>query len=498
MSVTLNDIVNLAKRRGLFFPSGEIYGGIAGFYDYGPVGFEIKRRIADDWWWFFVNSRDDVYGLAPSIITSPKVWEASGHVEEFIDILVECTKCKSRFKAETLLEEAGIHLTDFSMETIASAIKEKGVKCPKCGGELSEPRRFNLMIEAHVGVIKGESSIVYLRPEIAQGMFINFKLISSIVGAKLPFGIASYGRVFRNEISPRGILFRLREFEIAEIEYFIDPEKQNECEFFSEVENIHVKIWTKSEQKKGLEPKERTISEAYSEGVFSNMWHAYWVGKAVEWLINLGIQPEHLRVREHLETELAHYALQTFDIEYYFPYLGWKEIVGIANRTDYDLKRHAEFSGEKLYLVQNGREFYPHCIEPSFGIDRIFLAVITEAYTVRDGKIVLRLSPKVAPYDVGVFPLLKKPEFLSKAKEINKMLKNEKIVTYVDFSGRIGKAYLKADEMGIPFAITIDHQTFKDDTVTIRFRDTKEQIRVKISDLARKLRELKYSYLIEK
>ncbi len=497
MSVSLSDIVNLAKRRGFIFLSGEIYGGIAGFYDYGPIGFEIKRRILDDWWWFFVSSRDDVYGISPAIITSPKVWVASGHVDEFIDILVECARCKSRFKAETLLEEAGIKIQDFSMESIKNAIKNNNIKCPKCGGELSEPRRFNLMIEAHVGAVKDESSVVYLRPEIAQGMFTNFKLISAIVGARLPFGIASHGKVFRNEISPRGFIFRLREFEIAEIEYFIDPNEQNNCALFSEVENIEVKIWTKEEQKGELEPKERTIGEAFNEGIFSNMWHAYWAGKAVEWLISIGIKPEHLRLREHLETELAHYAKQTFDIEYYFPYLGWKEIVGIANRTDYDLRRHTNMSGEKLYLTKNGKEFYPHCIEPSFGIDRIFLAIITEAYTVRDGKIVLRLHPKVAPYDVAILPLLKKPKFIAKAKEINTMLKLERFATYIDFSGKIGKAYAKIDEIGIPFAITIDHKTFEDNTVTIRFRDTKNQIRIQVSELAKKLRELKYNYIMQ-
>lgn len=491
-SVSLDEIVNIAKRRGLIFPTSEIYGGLAGFYDYGPIGFEIKRKIIDDWWWNFVTSRDDVYGLSPAIILSPAVWKASGHVDEFIDILVECTKCKSRYKSETLLEDLGIKVSDFSMESIRDLLRNNNVKCPKCGGELSEPRRFNLMIEAYVGPVKDESSIVYLRPEIAQGLFVNFKLVSAIAGAKLPFGIASYGKVFRNEIAPRGFIFRLREFEIAEIEYFIDPDEQNSCDEFHEVEDLEVKIWTKEEQKRDLKPKDRKLGDAYNEGIFSNMWHAYWVGEAIKWLRGIGLSLENLRLREHLETELAHYAKQTFDVEYYFPYFGWKEIVGIANRTDYDLQRHSKVSGEKLYIVKDGKLIVPHCIEPSFGVDRIFLAVITEAYTVReDGKIILRLHPRVAPYDAAIIPLLRRPEFIAKAKEISIILKRDKIATYIDTSGKIGKAYVKADEIGVPYAITIDHETLEKNTITIRFRDTKEQIRVPITDLSSKIKELK-------
>lgn len=492
MRVTLDDIVNLCKRRGIIFPTGEIYGGFAGFFDFGPVGVEIKRRLLNDWWSFFVSLRDDVYGILPAIITTPEVWKASGHVDEFIDILVECRKCKSRYKAENLLEENGIKIINFTVENISKAITENGVKCPKCGGELGEPRRFNLMIEATVGSVRNGGSVAYLRPEIAQGMFTNFKIISIAMRAKLPFGVASMGKVFRNEISPRTFVFRCREFEIAEIEYFIDPDKQNECPYFNEVKNLKVKMWSKVAQKNGEKPREMTFGEAFDKGLFSNQWHAYWCGKAIEWLISLGISLKNLRLREHLETELAHYALQTFDIEYNFPYLGWKEIVGIANRTDYDLKRHSEHSGEKLYIVENGRRIYPVCIEPSFGVERIFLAVITEAYSIIDGKIVLKLKPKIAPYDVGVFPLLKRKKFLEKAREINILLKKNNFVTYIDFSGKIGRCYARADEIGVPFAVTIDHKTLEEGTVTIRFRDTREQIRVSIKDLVSKLKDLIY------
>ncbi len=487
MAVKIEDIVNLCKRRAIIFQSGDIYGGSAGFFDYGPIGAEIRRRIINSWWEFFVIKRDDVYGILPSIITTPRVWEASGHVDEFIDILVECKKCKTRYKAETLLEQQNIELTDLSLEGIANAINKYGVKCPKCGGELGEPKRFNLMIEAQVGPVKEKRYPSYLRPEIAQGMFINFKLIAIAMGAKLPFGIGGMGKVFRNEISPRTFIFRCREFEIAEIEYFIDPEKQDDCAYFGEVEKIEIKILTKTMQKNKAEAKKMSLGEAYSRGIFSNKWHAYWCGKAIEWLVNLGININNLRLREHLETELAHYAVQTFDIEYYFPYLGWKEIVGIANRTDYDLKRHAKYSNEKLYIVEDGRKIYPYCIEPSFGIERIFLALITDAYSIIDGKIVLRLNPQVAPYDVAVFPLLKREQFIKKAQEINRLLKNNGFSTYLDTSGKIGRCYAKADEIGVPFAVTIDHETLKSNTVTIRFRDTRNQVRVEVGNLVAKL-----------
>jgi len=494
MDIRLEDIMNLCKRRAIIFPSGEIYGGLAGFFDYGPIGIEIKRKILNSWWEFFVIRRDDVYGISPSIITTPKVWKASGHVDEFIDILLECTSCKARYKAETLLEEYNIDITDLSLEGISKIIEEHDIRCPKCKGKLGAPRRFNLMIEAQVGPVRGKESISYLRPEIAQGMFINFKLISIAMGAKLPFGIAGHGRVFRNEISPRTFVFRCREFEIAEIEYFIDPEEKENCPFFGEVKNIRIKLLTKEMQKRKEEPVETSIEEAYNDGVFSNKWHAYWCGKALEWLISMGLSEKNLRLREHLETELAHYAQQTFDIEYYFPFLGWKEIAGIANRTDYDLRRHAKYSGEKLYIVQDGRKIFPFCIEPTFGIERIFFALITEAYTVVNGKIVLKLSPNVAPFDVGVFPLLKREQFINKALEINNMLRKNGYATYVDTSGKIGRCYAKADEIGVPFAITIDHQTLKDNTVTVRFRDTKNQVRINIYDLPSKLREFKIQF----
>jgi len=484
--LTLDELVSLCKRRGIIFLTSEIYGGYAGFFDWGPIGVELRKNIVDSWWDFFVRSRDDVFGMYGAVIMHPKVWEASGHVERFIDWLVECNKCHNRFKAEEILEAAGVKISDFSPENLQRLIREHNVKCPVCGGDLSELRKFNLMLETYVGPVKSEETIAYLRPETAQGMFINFKLFTVYARNQLPFGIAQVGKVFRNEISPRNFIFRCREFEIAEIEYFIDPEKENECPFFKEVENIVVQIWTKDMQKKDQNPKEMSIGDAYNDNVFSNQWHAYWVGKSLEWLIDIDLNIEHLRVREHLETELAHYSKQTFDIEYYFPFLGWKEIEGIANRTDYDLRRHAEYSGEKLYLTINGKKIMPHVIEPSWGVERVVLAVLTEAYSKVEDRIVLKLAPKIAPYKVGVYPLLKREGFIKKAEEVYNLLKKH-FACFMDISGSIGKRYARADEIGVPFGITIDYQTFEDNTVTIRFRDTWEQIRVKIGDLVQEI-----------
>lgn len=491
MTVTLEELVSLCKRRGILFPDSEIYGGIAGCFDYGPVGVEIKRNLVNWWWDYFVRSRDDVFGLESSILMNPRVWVASGHVERFIDWLVECKRCHTHYRADELLEERGVKIIDYSPENLARLLRERNVRCPACGGELTEPRKFNLMMETHVGPVKDESTLTYLRPETAQAMFVNFKLYVTYARNRLPFGIAQVGKVFRNEISPRGFVFRCREFEIMEIEYFIDPEHANDCPYFKDVEKIVVKIWTKEAQKEGKEPREMSIGDAYNDGVFSNMWHAYWVGESLRWLTMIGLSIDHLRVREHLETELAHYAIQTFDVEYYFPFLGWKEIEGIANRTDYDLKRHMQFSGEKLYVpLGKGKRVIPHCIEPSWGVERTLLAVLTEAYVkTEDGRVVLKLHPRLAPYVAGVYPLLSREPFIRKAEEVYRLLKR-RFSCFMDVSGSIGRRYARADEIGVPFGITIDHQTLEDDTVTIRFRDTREQIRVKISDLVSELERL--------
>ena len=488
--ITLEKIVEISTRRGIIYPTASIYGSLSGFFDWGPVGSEIRKNILDNWWDFFVRSRDYIVGIHGSIITHPRVWEASGHTEEFIDILVECKKCKARYRADQLLEEFGIKLRDETMEAVKEALMNNDIHCPKCGGELGEPKPFNLMFETFVGPQKEKGSIAYLRPETAQLIFIHFREIMLSSRKKIPFGIAQIGRAFRNEISPRNFIFRMREFEQMEMEFFVDPEKINDCPYFRSVEDVEIPLLPAEIQEKNEEKiMYIKLKDAVDSGYIQSTWHAYWVAESYRWLLEIGIRSENLRIREHLKTELAHYAVQTFDIEYNFPFMGWKEIVGVANRADYDLKRHAEFSGAELRVIGEGRRYYPYVIEPSFGLERTILALLTDSYKTIDGKNVLSLKPKIAPFKVGVFPLLKREGFISKARNIYETIRKIIPQAFYDASGSIGKRYARADEIGVPLGITIDHQTLEDSTVTIRFRDTREQIRVKDSELVQKILE---------
>ncbi len=481
--VTLDDITELCTRRGFFFQTGKIYGGLAGFYDYGPLGVELMKNILDDWWWYFVERREDIYGMNGSIITHPKVWEASGHVESFIDFIVTCQKCGAEYRADHLLEEKGIRITQYTIEELKTLIRANNVRCPACGGELSNPKAFNLMFSSTLGPKKDTPFTVYLRPETAQLIFVNFKNIVFSMGATLPFGIAQYGKAFRNEISPRNFLFRLREFIQMEIEYFVNPKKLNECPYFDEVKNIEINLLSAEDQEKGIEQaKKIRIEDAVETGLIGSKWHAYWIAESLRWLWRIGLSPEKLRVREHVKTELAHYAKQTFDIEYYFPYMGWKEIEGISNRSDYDLRRHQEFSGEPLHIVDDGEKVIPYVIEPSFGLERIILAILTEAFTVEKNRVYLRLKPRIAPYKVAIFPLVKRDGLDRLAREIYNEIR-ERIRAYYDEDGSIGKRYAKADEIGVPFCVTVDGQSLQDGTVTVRYRDTRQQIRVHREDL---------------
>ena len=481
--LTLDELTSFCIKRGFFFPSGRIYGGLRGFYDYGPLGVELRKEVLDDWWYFFVRRRSDIVGIHGSIITHPRTWEASGHVEAFFDFLVTCLKCGKDYRADHLLEDLGIQLTSVTLETLSSVIKERGIKCPECGGELSNPQPFNLMFTTYVGPKREKADEVYLRPETAQLIFINLKDVYYTAGMKLPFGIAQIGEVFRNEISPRGFLFRLREFTQMEIEYFVNPKRLDDCPMFDEVAEVTIQLLTAEQQERGSDtPLRITLREACEEGYIGCKWHAYWIGESIAWLTRIGLNPERLRVREHVKTELAHYALQTFDVEYYFPFMGWKEIEGISNRSDYDLRRHQEFSGKSMTLEDDGETVIPYVIEPSFGLERILLALITDAYRVVAGRPVLSLHARVAPIKVAVFPIVSKPDFTAKAREVYKLLK-ERFTAYYEEKGTIGRRYYEADEIGIPLAVTIDGQTLEDDTVTVRFRDTKEQIRISINQL---------------
>jgi glycyl-tRNA synthetase len=437
--VTMEEIVALCKRRGFVFPSSEIYGGLGSTYDYGHYGVLLKNNVKAEWWRAMLQERDDIVAIDSAIIQHPRVWEASGHLEGFTDPLVQCLgKCKKRWREDHLREQVAGEGGDPGAE----------LRCPECGGELSEPRQFNLMFETHVGPVADEGSTVYLRPETAQGIFINFKNVLSFARKKPPFGIAQIGKSFRNEITPGNFIFRTREFEQMEMEFFVPP------------------------------------SEAPS-------WHRTWIEERERWYTDLGIRPQLLRVRPHGSDELSHYSSATSDVEYLFP-IGWSELEGIANRGDFDLTQHARFSGEKLeYFDQGTKERYvPYVIEPAAGVDRAALSFLVDAYDIEEvegrQRTVLRLHPRLAPVKVAVLPLVSKEGMAEKAREIFNQLRH-RIPAEFDEGGSIGKRYRRQDEIGTPWGITVDGQTMEDDTVTLRDRDSLEQIRVPVEGLAEEL-----------
>ncbi len=426
-NVNMEKIVSLCKRRGFVFPSSEIYGGLASCWDYGPFGVELKRNIKDAWWKTIVQERDDVVGLETSIMMHPKIWEASGHIASFTDPLVECKSCHLRWRATEVDRD----------------------RCPKCGGELTEPRMFNLMFKTLMGPVEDEAGTIYLRPETAQGMFVNFDNAVTISRRKLPLGIAQIGKSFRNEITPGNFIFRTREFEHMELEYFVKPDT-------------------------------------------AKYWFDYWVKERFNWYTNLGIRKENLRLRQHGKGELAHYAEDCYDVEYLFP-MGWSELEGIANRGDYDLSQHAEYSGRDLsyYDDESGQHYIPYIIEPSAGVERSFLAFIIDAYREEmvegEKRVVLRLCPSLAPIKVAVLPLSRNEKLTPLAREIHKQLRSN-FMTWYDDSQSIGRRYRRQDEIGTPFCVTIDFESLEDHQVTIRDRDSLAQIRVPIGELEKTLR----------
>lgn len=425
----MDKIVSLCKRRGFIFQSSEVYGGLAGAWDYGPLGAELKRNVKTAWWQAVIHQRDDVVGLDASILMHPMTWKASGHTDNFTDVLVDCKKCKRRFRQDHL----------------------KG-KCPSCGGtDFTEPRAFNLMLKTNVGAMEDSSSVVYLRPETAQGIFVNFANVVDATHRKLPFGIAQIGKSFRNEITPGNFTFRTREFEQMEIEYFCRPED---------------------------------APAKYEE----------WINARYQWYVDHGIKKENLQLRKHDDQELAHYAAGCTDVEYKFPF-GWSELEGIANRTDYDLKQHEKFSGKDLQYRDpvTNEKFYPFVIEPSGGCDRGTLAFLVDAYheeTVNDAtRIVMRFHPKLAPIKVAVLPLLKKNEgIVSVARKIKQDLQKDMVCVYDD-TAAIGKLYRRQDEIGTMFCVTVDVQSLEDQMVTVRHRDTMKQDRIALAQLKNYLTE---------
>ena len=471
MTITIDELTNFCKRKGFVYPSGEMYGGFAGFWDYGPIGSELKKNIKDLWWKYHVHNREDIVGIDGSIITNPKVWEASGHIGCFVDVAVVCKKCGNKTKLDK--HEVG------------------KVKCEKCKGEFESKGEFNPMFTTQVGPIKENSTTAYLRPETAQSIFTNFKLVQDNARLRLPFGIAQIGKAFRNEIAPRNFLFRSREFEQMEIEYFINSEKKKECPY--EIKDLEILLYSANMQEKNQEPKKMRIKDALSKKIITLPWHAYWLSTELEWFFSLGANPKNFRIRQHITKEKSHYSTDTWDIEYNFPF-GWKELQGIADRGTYDLNAHQEKSKKSMEIVDNmtGKKILPMVVtEPSLGVERTFLVFVLDSYSVGEkNNITLKLNPKIAPIKVAIFPLIKKDEKqIQVAKQIYNDLKEEWNVDY-DETGSIGRRYARNDEIGTPFCITIDDDSEKDKSVTIRNRDDGKQKRIKVNELKEIIRKL--------
>ena len=492
---SIDELASFCKRRGFVFPGSELYGGLSGFWDYGPLGVELKNKIKADWWKKFVQDRDDVVGIDGAIVNNPNIWIASGHVGSFADVLVDCKRCGVKHRADVLINDVlGIPADSMAIEQMKEIIEKNNIRCPACKkGELTEPRRFNLLFKTHVGAVEGEKSTAYLRGETCQTIFVNFKNVFDTARMKLPFGIAQAGKAFRNEIAPRDFLFRSREFEQMELEFFVHPQKLNDCPEFEKIAKKKVLVLTASEQvKKSQKVTEMTFGELAEKVYVRSKWHAYWLFQHYNWFLELGISPENLRLREHTKDELSHYAVATFDIEYNFPF-GWKELGGQADRGQFDLTQHAKFSKKDLscFDEETKQRFIPYvAAEPSQGVDRAFLALLTEAYTVDGDRIVLKLKPKLAPVQVAVFPLLRNDAKLLKfAQGVHKGIK-EKFITHYEESGNIGKSYRRQDEIGTPACITVDFDSLKGKDVTVRDRDTMKQKRVKVKELIEYLEKI--------
>lgn len=478
MQDLMDKIVSLCARRGLLFPTAEIYGSLAGFFDYGGYGVELKRNVEQSWWTAFVSSREDVFGMDGAVITSPEVWKASGHLEEFNDPLVECVNCKSKYRLDHLIEEElKLQVDGVTTAELTELLSKHQLKCPKCKGGLQVAQPFNLMFETTVGAVADGKNVAYLRPETAQLIFADFKHFSR---AKLPFGVAQIGRAFRNEISPRNFVFRCREFTQMELEFFIHPEKMDDCTIPNA--ETQVQVLTADAQEKGAAPEKKSIAELVQRKLVKTKWHAYWLAYSLQWLASIGLKLDSMRLRQHVKAELSHYSSETWDVEYCYPW-GWKELLGVANRTDFDLARHAKQSGKDLsYLDEESKKkVLPFTIEPSFGLERIILALLADAYREKEEKgekkTILSLHPSVAPVKVAVFPLMKKDGLAENAREVFLSLHPHFACEY-DASGSIGKRYARADEIGTPYALTADYDTLKDGTVTLRDRDSTKQKRV--------------------
>jgi len=491
MALTIEDIATFCKKKGFVYPSSDIYGGMAGFWDLGSLGVELFNNIKTNWWKYFVQDRSDMIGIDASIISHPRIWKASGHLESFGDLVITCSKCKNRLRADHFIEDV-LHINVEGMDSykINKMIKDNKLSCPKCKGKFDELKDFNLLFKTNVGAEEEKGSVAYLRGETAQGMFVDFKLITDTTRQKLPFGIAQIGKCFRNEISPRDFLFRSREFNIAEFEFFIRPDEKKCNSLAKEYLNVKVNLLDAETQEKEKNTlKESTIGKML-KGKKLGEWHAYWLAEQILWFKSLGLNMKNFKIREHTKTELSHYSSATFDIDYQYPF-GSKEVAGNANRGQYDLNQHIKESKEKLELFdeETKEKVIPKVIEPTFGMERVFLAVIADAYNddKKRGNAVLKLHPKLAPIKVAVFPLVNKLE--KKAKEIYESLKKD-FNCFYDKSGSIGRRYARQDEIGTPYCITIDFDSLKKEDVTVRNRDDIKQIRVKIKDIKEIMQKL--------
>ncbi|MGI9156721.1 MAG: glycine--tRNA ligase [Marmoricola sp.] len=451
---TLDNVVNLAKRRGFVFPAGEIYGGTRSGWDYGPLGVELKENVKRQWWRSMVTSRDDVVGLDSSIILPTKTWEASGHLETFTDPLTECQSCHKRFRADHMQEDYAAKRAAKGEEVDPDTVDLKELACPNCGtrGAWTEPRNFQMMLKTYLGVVEDESGLHYLRPETAQGIFLNFANVLTSTRKKPPFGIAQMGKSFRNEITPGNFIFRTREFEQMEMEFFVRPGEDEE-------------------------------------------WHQYWIDERQRWFLDLGIDPDNLRQFEHPQEKLSHYAKRTVDLEYRFGFSGreFEELEGIANRSDFDLTQHSAFSGKDLsYFDQGTNERYvPYVIEPALGPNRAMMAFLIDAYVEDeapntkggvDKRTVLKLDPRLAPTKVAVLPLSRNADLTPKAKHLAQQLRGAWNIEFDD-AGAIGKRYRRQDEVGTPYCVTVDFETVEDHAVTVRERDTMSQQRIALDQV---------------
>ena len=448
---TVETVVNLCKRRGFVFPCGEIYGGTRSAWDYGPLGVALKDNIKQQWWRAMVQSRDDVVGLDSSVILPRQTWVASGHVGEFSDPLTECTSCHRRFRADHLQEAVADKAAKKGKEVDPDTVELSTISCPHCGtkGAWTEPREFNMMLKTYLGVIEDESGLHYLRPETAQGIFINFANVMTATRKKPPFGIAQVGKSFRNEITPGNFIFRTREFEQMEMEFFVEPSTAKE-------------------------------------------WHQHWIDERMRWYVDLGIDPANLREYEHPAEKLSHYSDRTVDIEYRFNFAGseWGELEGVANRTDFDLTTHSKHSGTELsYFDQaSGERYTPYVIEPAAGLSRSLMTFLIDAYSEDeapntkggvDKRVVLRLDPRLAPTKVAVLPLSRNADLTPKARDLAAQLRRHWMVDFDD-AGAIGRRYRRQDEIGTPFCLTVDFDTLEDHAVTVRERDTMSQERISL------------------